>query len=343
MNVDQFNYTLPQQAIAVRPPRTRGSSRLLALEKKTGKIADDYYKDLANYLQPGDVVVLNNTKVIKARLLARTATGTERELLLLERHSQNIDTHRMRAMYRRRLQPGQVLRIGADEIIVEAIHGDGTATIASQADLLELAAIHGAVPLPPYMHRKAYTNDSERYQTVFAQEAGSVAAPTASLNLTESILQAIRNKGVSVHELTLHVGLGTFMPIRTSDVTQHTMHSEYFSIPADTVAAIRATKAAGKRVVAIGTTVTRTLEFAAAEVLGGGPVQRFEGEANIFIYPGYTFKVVDLLVTNFHAPQSTVLMMAAAFAGWPELKAAYEHAISAGYKLLSYGDSMVIF
>lgn len=342
MNLDYFDYTLSQSAIAIRPPYERGSSRLLALDRNTGTICDDYYKHLVNYLHPGDVVVLNNTKVIKARLPACTENGAERELLLLERHTQVPDVHRMRAMYRRRLRPGQLLRVGMVPIVVETVHGDGTATITSESNLLELAAMHGTVPLPPYMHRQADTSDTERYQTVFAQEAGSVAAPTASLNLTESILQSMRDKGILVYELTLHVGLGTFLPIRTANLAEHSMHSEYFSIPADTVQAIRTAKATGKRVVAVGTTVTRTLEFAAGQVLDSQVARQLEGEADIFIYPGYVFKVVDALVTNFHAPKSTVLMMAAAFAGWPQLKAAYEHAIRSGYKLLSYGDSMII-
>jgi S-adenosylmethionine:tRNA ribosyltransferase-isomerase len=248
----------------------------------------------------------------------------------------------MQVMYRRHVRTGQFLYIGEALIEVERVNDDGTAVIRSDVDLLELADTLGSVPLPPYMHRQADSTDIERYQTVFAREAGSVAAPTASLNLTDEILEDIRQKGVSVVELTLHVGLGTFMPIRSETVDEHIMHSEYYAIPAETVAAVRVAKQRGARVIAVGTTVTRTLEYCADSLLADTKPAFISGEANIFIYPGYEFKIVDGLLTNFHAPRSTVLMMAAAFAGWPYLKAAYEHAIAADYKLLSYGDSMLI-
>lgn len=342
MKLSDFDYALPESAIATHPPEVRGSSRLLALSRTTGVWHDDWYKNLSDYLHAGDVLVINNTKVIRARLVATTETGAERELLLLERHGDAFDPHRLRAMYRRHLKPGQTLHVGEALVRIEELYGDGTALITSEQNLLELASVHGSVPLPPYLHREADEADLERYQTVFASEAGSVAAPTASLNLTDEILERVRSKGVQVVELTLHVGLGTFMPIRTDDVTEHIMHSEYFVVPAETVTAIRRAKAAGAHVVAVGTTVTRTLEYCAGDLLAQREAVTLQGEANIFIYPGYTFAVVDALLTNFHAPRSTVLMMAAAFAGWPQLKAAYGHAIDAGYKLLSYGDSMFI-
>jgi S-adenosylmethionine:tRNA ribosyltransferase-isomerase len=343
MKLSDYDYSLPEESIAIHPPKVRGSSRLLALNHATGAWADDWYRNLANYLRPGDVLVLNNTKVIRARLLAKTDTGTERELLLLERHGEDFNPHRLRAMYRRTLRLGQRLYVGDAVITVEMLHGDGTATITSAVNLLELAGQYGTVPLPPYMHRQADASDTQRYQTIFAKEAGSVAAPTASLNLTDEILANIRAKDVAVAELTLHIGLGTFMPIRTDDVADHVMHSEYYAVPPETVAAIQAAKQRGGRVVAVGTTVTRTLEYCADELLTLPSPTLLTGEADIFIYPGYKFKVVDALLTNFHAPRSTVLMMAAAFAGWTELKAAYEHAIAADYRLLSYGDSTLIY
>ena len=190
------------------------------------------------------------------------------------------------------------------------------------------------------MHREEEPEDRERYQTVFAKEKGSVAAPTASLNMTSELLQKLKDKGVELCELTLHVGLGTFMPIRVEDVTKHKMHQEYFEIPNSTAATIRKAKEEGRRVIAVGTTVTRTLEFAADQILRGD--KDINGEADIFIYPGYNFKIIDGLLTNFHAPQSTVLMMAAAFAGWDNLKSAYAHALLRKYAFLSYGDSMLI-
>jgi len=342
VKLSDFDYELPDSAIATHPPEVRGSSRLLALDRKTGDWHDDWYKHLSDHVRPGDVLVINNTKVIRARLLATTDAGAERELLLLERHGETFDPHRLRAMYRRHLRAGQTLRVGGATVCIEELYGDGTALISSERNLLELAHAYGSVPLPPYLHREADETDLERYQTVFASEAGSVAAPTASLNLTDDILASVRAKGVQIVELTLHVGLGTFMPIRTDNVTEHIMHSEYFAVPAETVAAIRHAKATGGRVVAVGTTVTRTLEYCASDLLAQDAATALHGEANIFIYPGYTFQVVDALLTNFHAPRSTVLMMAAAFAGWPQLKAAYGHAIETGYKLLSYGDSMFI-
>jgi S-adenosylmethionine:tRNA ribosyltransferase-isomerase len=336
MKLSDFDYDLPETAIAIRPPEQRGSTRLQVLDKQTGAITDSKYSQLDNYLEPGDVLVINNTKVIKARLIAHTESGAERELLLLEKHGEQADTHHMKVMYRRKLRTGMKLFIDTHEIVVEEILGDGLAIINSTSDLLALAETFGNVPLPPYMHRDADKSDVERYQTVFAHETGSVAAPTASLNLTDDLLQRIKNKGVVVAELTLHVGLGTFMPIRTDNVEQHKMHQEYFHIPMETIDAIRN----AKRVVAVGTTVTRTLEFAADEITNA--TSDIHGEADIFIYPGYGFKLVDALVTNFHAPHSTVLMMAAAFAGWDNLKGAYEHALQSDYKFLSYGDSMLI-
>jgi S-adenosylmethionine:tRNA ribosyltransferase-isomerase len=338
MNLSDFDYSLPESAIAVRPPTTRGTSKLLVLDRQTGSLRDSLYANLADFLRPGDLLVINNTKVLKARLIAQTESGSEREILLLEKHGEQ-DVHRMKVMYRRKLKPGMILTIGGHQINVEEVLGDGLAVVSSTSNLLELSEQFGNVPLPPYMHREADASDIERYQTVFAKDQGSVAAPTASLNLTDAVLAKIKAKGVEIAELTLHVGLGTFMPIRTDNVQEHVMHKEYFSIPAKTVQAIKTAKAEGRRVIAVGTTVTRTLEYAADMLANDTTI---EGEADIFIYPGYSFKVVDVLVTNFHAPHSTVLMMAAAFAGWDNLKAAYQHALRHDYKFLSYGDSMFI-
>lgn len=340
MKLSDYSYNLPQNLIADRPPTQRGGSRLLVLDRHTGSVEDNYYRNLADLIQPGDIVVVNVTKVIPARLMATTEAGANRELLLLEKHGHDQDEHRMRAMHRGKLKAGQALRVGATELKVEEVLGDGTAVIAGSESLIQLAEDHGTVPLPPYMHRSSDAADIERYQTVFAKENGSVAAPTASLNLTPEILGSLKAKGAEIHELTLHVGLGTFMPIREDDITRHDMHQEYFEIPAETGKAIQEAKATGHRVVAVGTTVTRALEFSADQLLADS--QDISGEANIFIYPDYQFKIVDALLTNFHAPDSTVLMMAAAFAGWDNLHQAYEHAIAEKYKFLSYGDSMFV-
>jgi len=340
MKLSEFNYELPDSLIADAPPVIRGSSRLLVLNRKTGEIMDKNYTDVAEFLGAGDVLVLNSTKVIKARLKAVKENGSERELVLLEKHSFDNDWHRHRVLYRRKLRVGDKLMVGNANLVVEEIQGEGLAIVRSDHDLLELTEEFGEVPLPPYMHRDATPLDTERYQTIWAKEKGSVAAPTASLNMTDDILTTLLNKGVNVVYLTLHVGLGTFLPIRTDSVEDHHMHQEYFEIPRGTVQAVQTAKAVGKRVVALGTTVARTLEYS-HELLKQTPAD-LSGEADIFIYPGYEFQVVDGLLTNYHAPKSTVLMLTAAFAGWDKLLPAYNHAIEEKYHFFSYGDSMLI-
>lgn len=345
MELSQYTYNLPDDRIAHHPPKERGSSRLLVLGRDDGAITDSMYTDLVDYLRPSDLLVLNNTQVIPARLLVQTESGAERELLLLEKHGSGDDSHHTsKVMYRRKISPGQKLYLDDVVLRVEKVNDDGTAVIKSETDLWDLAEAKGHIPLPPYMHRDDEPADRERYQTVFAKEKGSVAAPTASLNMTDQLLVRLGDKGVKIAEVTLHVGLGTFMPIRSSDLTRHKMHQEYFEIPELTVEAIRNTKQNGGRVIAVGTTVTRCLEYAAGQILSSGDPtgQQINGEADIFIYPGYEFKVIDGLLTNYHAPASTVLMMAAAFAGWDNLLAAYNHAVEKEYMFLSYGDSMLI-
>ena len=320
--VSDFNYNLPEEVIAQHPPKVRGTTRLLALNRKTGEYTDSHYADLADFLQPGDLIVLNDTKVMRSRVFTeRKSDGHPRELVVLERHNGEVD----HVMYRGKLHEGE-----------ELIVNNGTATATAARPLELIAQEYGNVPLPPYMHRDAEKEDIERYQTVWAKDLGSAAAPTASLNMTKELIAKLQKKGVTIKYLTLHVGLGTFLPIRTDNVEEHKMHSEWFQIPEGTIEAIKATKAAGHRVIAVGTTVTRTLEFWAK-------TGKTEGEDNIFIYPGFEFKAIDALVTNFHAPKSTVLMLTAAFAGWDHLKPAYEHAVESGYQLLSYGDSMFIY
>jgi len=340
MEIENYNYELNEKNIALYPPKVRGTSRLLKLDRSTGQIVDDMYANLDKYLISGDLLILNDTKVIKARLMAKTADGNLRELLILERHSTNPDNHLFKVMYRRKIRPNQKLYVGSIELRVNATYDDGTADIYCTQDVYELAEDYGAVPLPPYMHRQADQNDSKRYQTVFAKDAGSVAAPTASLNLTTELIEKLKSKGVKIAYLTLHVGLGTFMPIRVDKLDNHKMHKEYFVIPETTSRLINLTKKSGGRVLAAGTTVTRALEYSSDKILNSD--SNITGEADIFIYPGYNFKIIDGLLTNFHAPKSTVLMMAAAFAGWDHLLASYKHANEKGYKFLSYGDSMLI-
>ncbi len=339
MLLSDFDYELPEELIAERPPAKRGTTRLLVLHRSSGELEHRRYSDLVDYIEPGDVVVLNDTKVIKARLIATNTQGKQRELLLLEDHH-NTDFTRRKVLYRGKIRPGEVLNVNGTPVSVETVLDGGIAEISAEVNLLDLAEHVGSVPLPPYMHRKADASDTERYQTVFAKKDGSVAAPTASLNFTKELQAAIEAKGGKIAYLTLHVGLGTFLPIRTDDITEHKMHSEYFEIPAETTEIIQQAKTLNTRIFAVGTTVTRTLEYASEHILHeSGPLS---GEADIFMYPGYEFKVVDALLTNFHAPKSTVLMLAAAFAGWDNLSNAYKEAAAQKYAFLSYGDSMLI-
>lgn len=343
MKVSDYNYQLPEALIALHPPKVRGTSRLLVLDKQTGNVQHQHYSDMADYLSAGDVVILNNTKVIKARLIAKNRKGQVRELLLLEDHHNTDFTHR-RAIYRGKITDGEILNVNGTDIKVEQVLGGGTAEISSSHNILMLAERVGSVPLPPYMHRDATKDDIERYQTVFAKETGSVAAPTASLNFTKELEKKLLAKGVEIAYLTLHVGLGTFLPIRSDEIEEHEMHSEYFEVPAETIEIIKLATSNSSNIVAVGTTVTRTLEFCADKILNSeaSHSKQLNGEANIFIYPGYKFKLVTTMLTNFHAPKSTVLMMAAAFARWDNLKNAYEEALKKKYSFLSYGDSMII-
>ena len=339
MLVSDFNYNLPENKIAIRPPKVRGTTRLLVLNRQTGEVIDSKYANLVDFLLPGDLIILNDTRVMRSRVFTELPDGRPRELVVLEKHDGEID----HVMYRGKLHAGDQLTVKnvADDsktndiVTVKEILGNGTATVTANRNLTDIIADYGNVPLPPYLHRDADKEDIKRYQTIWAKELGSAAAPTASLNMTKELIQKLQDKGIQIKYLTLHVGLGTFLPIRSDNVEEHHMHSEWFHIPKDTLQAIKETKASGHRVIAVGTTVTRTLEYWAK-------TGKTEGEDNIFIYPGFKFQAIDALVTNFHAPKSTVLMLTAAFAGWDHLKPAYEHAIKGDYKLLSYGDSMFI-
>ncbi len=362
MLVSDYNYDLPEERIAKFPPKERGSTRLLVLDRRTGKITDSYYHDLADFLNPGDVLILNDTRVMKSRLFCELPDGRKRELVVLEKHGDEPQ----RVMYRGKLHEEDKLFVrheafnggvfegirsydedertdpvttgvgdaARENILIKRILGNGIAEVESDTPLADLAEQYGTVPLPPYLHRDATESDKKRYQTVWAKNMGSAAAPTASLNMTDELLEKLRKKGVIIKYLTLHVGLGTFLPMRTDNVEDHHMHSEWFHIPDDTIKTIR-NKKASSRIIALGTTVARTLEYYAR-------TGKTEGEDDIFIYPGFEFKIVDALLTNFHAPKSTVLMLASAFAGWDHLKNAYSHAVGKKYNFLSYGDSMFI-
>ena len=346
MLVSDFDYNLPDERIAKFPPKERGSTRLLVLDRQTGAIKDSYYRNLDEYLNPGDVLILNDTRVMQSRLFCTLPDGRKRELVILEKHG-NEPQH---VMYRGKLHDGDELSVENEKIIIKHILGNGIAEVESDVQLADLAERFGTVPLPPYLHRDATNEDKKRYQTVWAKHMGSAAAPTASLNMTDDLLKRLRQKGVIIKYLTLHVGLGTFLPMRTDKVEDHHMHSEWFNIPEDTLDEITRirnerqvadleqkslARTTTNRIVAVGTTVARTLEYYAK-------TGKTSGEDDIFIYPGFKFELVDALVTNFHAPKSTVLMLASAFAGWDNLHAAYNHAVESNYNFLSYGDSMFI-
>ena len=338
MQVSDFNYNLPEHLIAIYPPKERGSTRLLVLNRQTGKIADSLYASLDTFLKPGDLLILNDTKVMRSRIYATLPDGRVRELIILEKHQSNAT----KVLYRGKLHVGDILTVQTNtpnqpiaKIQITSILGNGTAEITSNIPIQTLTSQYGTVPLPPYLHRHAEASDVARYQTVWAKQTGSAAAPTASLNMTKSLLHKLAKKGVQINYLTLHVGLGTFLPIRSDNVEEHHMHSEWFNIPPETLSAIQSAKKQHRRVIALGTTVARSLEFY-------GKTGRTRGEDDIFIYPGFKFSIIDGLITNFHAPKSTVLMLAAAFAGWKNLRSAYQHAVNENYHFLSYGDSMFI-
>jgi len=340
MKVSDFDYDLPADRIATYPPAERGSTRLLVIDRKAGEIRHSTYASLDTMLESGDLLILNNTRVIRARMICQKPTGARIELMLLEKHEGAQEL----ALYRGRLKVGDRLIAHGIEIVVEELPDYGVARLSRTdgGDFPSLFEAYGSVPIPPYLKREAEELDRERYQTVFAGQPGSVAAPTASLNMTGELLGRLRAKGVEIAEITLHVGLGTFLPIRTETFEEHVMHREFYSIPAETANAIARAKAAGKRVIAVGTTVTRALEHAAGKLEATGFSEAVSGDADIFLYPGRKFRIIDALLTNFHAPRSTVLMLTAAFAGTNLLKRAYREALDNSYRFLSYGDSMLI-
>jgi S-adenosylmethionine:tRNA ribosyltransferase-isomerase len=310
------------------------------LDRHSGDVVHTSYASLDLFLQPGDLLVLNNTRVLRARLFACKSTGAKIELMLLEKHQEEQN----RVLYRGKLKKGDKLMAHDQELLVTDIidHGIAQIAVCGERSLSDLFERFGGVPIPPYLKRDAEEVDRERYQTVFAELPGSVAAPTASLNMTSELLDKLRLKGVDVVTLTLHVGLGTFLPVRADALEEHVMHREYYSIPSETAEKMRRVKTSGGRVVAVGTTVTRALEHAGERIEMYEGDEPLTGEADMFIYPGYRFRIIDCLLTNFHAPRSTVLMLTAAFAGPDHLRNAYREALDEGYSFLSYGDSMFI-
>ncbi len=347
MNVDRFDFELPERLIAQTPLAERTASRLMTLDKRTGAIGHKHFSDLIDFLRPGDLLVMNDTKVLPARLYGWKAdTGAKAELLLLK--DLGGDRWETLAKPGKRLKPGAVIRFGEreDDPLLEAtVEGEtegGGRIVAFRYEgiFLEVLERLGTMPLPPYI--KERLDDKDRYQTVYAKHPGSAAAPTAGLHFTASYLESIRAKGVRTAPVTLHVGLGTFRPVSAETVDEHVMHEEYYEVSAETARLVRETKANGGRVVAIGTTSARTLETAAERILAGGADDDIRGWTSIFIYPGYEFKLVDALLTNFHLPKSTLLMMIGALAGTEQVLAAYKEAVDREYRFFSFGDAMFI-
>ncbi len=331
-----FSYPLPQDLIAVRPLPRRTASRLLALDGGTGALRDLQFADLPSLLRGDDLLVLNDTRVLPARLAGRKASGGACELLL----ERILDDRRILVQARasKGLRAGTTIKLPAGAVArVLARHGE-LYELELDRSALPYFEAEGSVPLPPYLARAADALDRNRYQTVYADQAGAVAAPTAGLHFDRDLLLEIAASGVRVERLTLHVGAGTFQPIRSDDLESHRMHAERFQVPPATVAAIEAARSRGGRVVAVGTTVVRALEAAAA----GGQLEAREGETDIFIRPGYRFRVVDAILTNFHLPESTLIVLVAAFAGLEQVLAAYHHAIAGRYRFFSYGDCMFV-
>ena len=337
MHTRDFQYNLPEELIAQFPASERDASRLLHLAAD-GQMTDSYFRNLGDYLDPGDLLVLNDTRVIAARLFAHKDSGGKVEIML----ERVIDDRTLLVQLRasKPPKPGSLLLIAAREAfqVIGRQEEMYLLNFTAAGTLHEFLEAHGHMPLPPYIQRADQAQDRERYQTVFSDNPGAVAAPTAGLHFTGAMLEKLQARGIEHVRLTLHVGAGTFQPVRVSDVTQHKMHKERMILPEDTVARIAQTRANGGRIVAVGTTVVRSLETAARE----GELQAYEGDTDIFIYPGFQFKVVDMLLTNFHLPESTLLMLVCAFAGKEPIMRAYEHAVAERYRFFSYGDAMLL-
>lgn len=340
MDVSQFSFDLPKGLIAQTPLADRSASRLLVMDKKTGGLSHRYFKQITDYLNPGDCLVINNTKVIPARLIgSRADSGARIEILLLTRKDSD--------MWETLAYPGKKAKCG-DKVIfgdslltahIEQVLEGGNRLVRFEYEGIfeEILDRLGEMPLPPYITEKLV--DKNRYQTVYAKRDGSAAAPTAGLHFTESLLEEIRQKGVSIAALTLHVGLGTFRPVKVSNILEHNMHSEYYSIEQDQADIINRTKENGRRVIAVGTTSCRTLE---ANTDKNSFLKAGSGWTDIFIYPGYNFKMIDGLVTNFHLPESTLIMLVSALGGRENILAAYKTAIENKYRFFSFGDAMLI-
>lgn len=340
MKVEEFDYYLPEKLIAQTPLEKRDASRLMVLDKKTGKIEHKHFYDIINYLEEGDTLVLNDTKVLPARLIGeKEETKAVIEILLLK----NIAGDDWKCLVKpaRRIKVGTVVTFGMGKLkakcIKEEPEGIRHFTLIYSGILMEILEQLGTMPLPPYIHEKL--KDQSRYQTVYAKEIGSAAAPTAGLHFTKKLLGQLKEKGINIAYITLHVGLGTFRPVSVDKVEEHEMHSEYYQMSKETAELLNKTKENNKRIVAVGTTSTRTLETIMTKY---NEFRECSGWTNIFIYPGYKFKAIDALITNFHLPKSTLVMLVSALAGRENILSAYKIAVQEEYRFFSFGDAMLI-
>lgn len=340
MSVKDYWFDLPQEQIAQDPLEDRSSSRLMVLDKETGEITHRIFKDVIEYLHEGDCLVLNNTKVIPARLFGvKEDTQAKIEILLLKRKENDI--------WETLVKPGKKARVGTRIVFGEGLLVGTVVEVVEEGNRLiqfeyegifeEILDQLGQMPLPPYITHQL--KDKDRYQTVYAKYEGSAAAPTAGLHMTKELLDKIRQKGIEIAEVTLHVGLGTFRPVKEENVLEHHMHSEFYQVTQEAAETMNRAKAQGKRVICVGTTSCRTIESAALE---DGTIKACSGWTDIFIYPGYRFKMLDALITNFHLPESTLIMLVSALAGREHVLAAYEEAVKENYRFFSFGDAMLI-
>ena len=342
MNLHDFYYDLPEELIAQDPLTNRSSSRLMVLDKKTGRTEHRIFKDIIEYLNPGDCLVINDTKVIPARLIGeKEETGAAIEVLLLKRKEDMVNTWEVLVKPGKKAKPGTRISFGNGKLVGEVIdiveEGDRLIQFSFDGIFEEILDELGQMPLPPYITHKL--EDKNRYQTVYAKHEGSAAAPTAGLHFTNELLAEIEAKGVKIARVTLHVGLGTFRPVKVENILDHHMHSEYYEISEEAADTINSVKQSGGRIIAVGTTSTRTLESVADT---HGCIKPCRGWTDIFIYPGYEFKAIDCLITNFHLPESTLIMLVSALAGKDNVMAAYMEAVENRYRFFSFGDAMFI-
>jgi len=337
MDKADFNFELPKELIAQHPTKNRTNSRLLSLNKVSGEVQDLQFPEVVNFLNPGDLLVFNNTKVIPARLIGQKSTGGKVEVFI----ERLLDDNSAIAFLKSSKRPKLGMSIYFDQLQITPTARQGMFYLVEtkgDTSLTELMDRHGHMPLPPYIQREDELEDKDRYQTVYAKEKGAVAAPTAGLHFDESLLQTIKDKGINTAFVTLHVGAGTFQPVKTDSIKDHIMHKEWLQVTPEVAELVKQTKAHGNKVIAVGTTAVRCLETAAMN----GEINPYTGDTNIFIYPGYQFKVVDSLLTNFHLPESTLIMLVSAKCGRENTLNAYQHAVEQKYRFFSYGDAMFI-